>query len=1118
MYRVDFGGETSPEVDAQNSAMLIAKEKVAVNVQVKWPASPYSTAALWLALVAGCISMPTVSFGQESSSRKAVAIYADAAAFQNNAAYELAIEEWQKLIKQFPKDPLISKAWHYLGVCYIQLDTPDYAKAIGAFTKALDDSKLEVREEALINLCWCLFNRARDAEEGSSAQRRGLEEAKSRFQKFLSQYRDGTYVDQALFYLGEIEYALGNTQRAVGHYRSLLESRALAKSALRPDARYAIAVAYEELNDQSRANREYQAFLRDHGDHRLGAEVRLRLADLKLGENKAFEAEELLSNLVGEQGDMADYALLRLGYALDQQQKWDSAAARYRELLRRYPKSEHARTAALSLGQILYRQGNNSEAIEAFEQVLASKDEQAASAAHWLAVTLMKENKVADAERILESALRWAGKTDSAANLQLDYADALYANPAKLGEARKAYEKVATEFADSPVAPRAAYNAAFGALQEGDYRLARNWAETFLAKYPRDALRVDVAYVAAEALLQEGEHAAAAQAYEKLRAADRQNPAYPLWNLRLGMAHYLDGKYASAIKVLESEFRDFASSNQRAEAKFIIGASHLYQENASTAIRELRESHQSSDSWNSADEVLLLLAEAYQRNSENEAAKSTLEKLLQKYPRTRLKAKVNYKLAQLSAALGQLDAAISKYNAIVSDPDAESFHRFANYGVVWCQMQREEYNAALSRLGLILNSGLQDSISSEAKLAEGICLRKLGRLDEAERSLETYLRMGIRNEALANGLYELGLTLTEKGEKAAANRVFERIRDEVPSYPEMDKVLYEIGWNLEESSTDGLANKYFRLIVDQYPNSEFAGEATYMLGQKEYEDEDYERAATTYTSVLKKTADPELLEKSQYKLGWSFYQMQRFPEAASKFRTQAENFPRGLLVVDALFMLAECDFKQDRFSEALQGYQQARQALESSSESAASDQVRVLIYLHAAQCLREAKRWAECEQWLNVVLSRYSDSPYRPTAVYELGFCKQKQGRLDEALKLYADVADNYRNEVAARSRFMMGEVQFERKEYLKAIPEFQRVMYGFGGDRAPEGIKNWQVRSAFEAARCSEVLIANLRGEGREKVKDSAQEFYLYIVEKHAAHELASKAQTRLGELKRLR
>lgn len=59
----------------------------------------------------------------------------------------------------------------------------------------------------------------------------------------------------------------------------------------------------------------------------------------------------------------------------------------------------------------------------------------------------------------------------------------------------------------------------------------------------------------------------------------------------------------------------------------------------------------------------------------------------------------------------------------------------------------------------------------------------------------------------------------------------------------------------------------------------------------------------------------------------------------------------------------------------------------------------------------------------------------------------------------------------------MMGEVYFSQCDFAKAIPEFQRVMYGFGGDKAPEDMKNWQAKNAFEAMRCSEVLIEKPAG-----------------------------------------
>ena len=100
---------------------------------------------------------PATSKADQASSRKAVGYYADAANFQNNGAFPLAIDEWKKLLKEFPKDPLASKSWHYLGVCYMQLEKPDYESAEKAFAEALKDAKLDVREESLLQLNWCLF-------------------------------------------------------------------------------------------------------------------------------------------------------------------------------------------------------------------------------------------------------------------------------------------------------------------------------------------------------------------------------------------------------------------------------------------------------------------------------------------------------------------------------------------------------------------------------------------------------------------------------------------------------------------------------------------------------------------------------------------------------------------------------------------------------------------------------------------------------------------------------------------------------------------------------------------------------------------------------------------------
>ncbi len=97
---------------------------------------------------------------QERRAERAREMFADAANAQNNGAYDLAVEQWNKMIAEFPDNPLASSARHFLGVCYQEKDPPEYSKAIEAFRAALKDPNLKEREESLIHLGCTLFQTA----------------------------------------------------------------------------------------------------------------------------------------------------------------------------------------------------------------------------------------------------------------------------------------------------------------------------------------------------------------------------------------------------------------------------------------------------------------------------------------------------------------------------------------------------------------------------------------------------------------------------------------------------------------------------------------------------------------------------------------------------------------------------------------------------------------------------------------------------------------------------------------------------------------------------------------------------------------------------------------------
>jgi tetratricopeptide (TPR) repeat protein len=95
----------------------------------------------------------------QDSSAEAKTAYADAANFQNNGAFDLAVEEWEKFLKDFPKDPLAPKARHYLGVCLMQ--QKKYPEAVAAFDAVQKENpKFELLEDTLLNLGWSQYQLA----------------------------------------------------------------------------------------------------------------------------------------------------------------------------------------------------------------------------------------------------------------------------------------------------------------------------------------------------------------------------------------------------------------------------------------------------------------------------------------------------------------------------------------------------------------------------------------------------------------------------------------------------------------------------------------------------------------------------------------------------------------------------------------------------------------------------------------------------------------------------------------------------------------------------------------------------------------------------------------------
>lgn len=1054
-----------------------------------------------------------------ASDNEALTIYGDAANFQNNRAFDLAIAEWKKLLEKFPKDPIVPKAQHYLGLCYMEKDVPDYAAAIAVLEPAARDAQSEVRQESIINLGFCNYALAREKEGNPEEQSKYFKRCRDVMSILVKLYPESDFTDQAYFYAGESEYALGARDQAIAWYKKLITTAELKASSYRADAMYSMGVCYEELKQLGVAIDTYDQLLKEFAAYRLADEVKLRKADLLVQQQNLPAAEAIYAELAAKKEfGNAEYAFYRQAYCLAQQNRHEEAATLYEQFADRYPSSQLVNSALLAAGQSWFRSPKKERADKSFEKLLAKKDAQAAEAAHWLSLSATQQRNFERAEQLAREALTWNPAPVTAALLKMDLADALFEQPGKAQESWKIYSDIVQADPNSEVAARATYNLAFASLQSQQYDNALQWVDRFLQNYQQDPLRPDVAYIGAEAALLKGDADNAIARYSKLLDEFKENPARNLWVLRLNRARNLAGQFDKVISALAPQVDRLPSGVLQAEAYFIVGSSYFFMNQAEPAQKQLEASLQKDAKWTQADEVLLLLAQVLSQQGKVQDSVKVLQRLIDEFPNSPLRSNAEFRIAQISAAEGDFGEALERYRkALEAKPDPK-LAGFAAYGKAWSLLQQQKYPEAIAEFDAIIAKNENPTVVNEAKLARGIALRQSGKLDEAIVALTEFLKGNPEGERLGHGLYELGLAQTQAKQYAQAAESFNKIRQDLPNYVAMDKVLYELGWALKSQQKDDQAIVAFAELLDKAKASPLAAEANYHLAQVDYAKGAFDKASGRYRQAIESAKEDSLKQKAIYKLGWSLYQLNDFKAASEQFALLAKNYANSSMKIPALFMSGECLFKQEKFSEALEFYKQARQDLDGLQDrKSIPTQVQVLTYLHGAQCLREAKNWNEMQQWLQVIMDRYSDSNYLAQTIYELAFCYQNQNKTAEAVKAYSDVAEKYRSEVAARARFMLGELYFGQRDFTKAIPEFQRVMYGYGGESAPPEIKNWQARSAFEAGRCSEVLIADLSGEKRTRAIKIASDFYQYVLDKHPQHELNEQAKARLAALKQL-
>ena len=137
----------------------------------------------------------------------------------------------------------------------------------------------------------------------------------------------------------------------------------------------------------------------------------------------------------------------------------------------------------------------------------------------------------------------------------------------------------------------------------------------------------------------------------------------------------------------------------------------------------------------------------------------------------------------------------------------------------------------------------------------------------------------------------------------------------------------------------------------------------------------------------------------------------------------------------------------------------------------ASPRSNELRQLHAGQSALQIQAYEQALEWLTALYQQQPASTLKWQARFEMAQAWRHLQKIQLSQDAFREVADQSRDTTGARARFMLGELLFGENKFLAALTEFQKLIYGYGGEQAPAATREWQYKGALEAGRCAATL-----------------------------------------------
>ncbi len=934
--------------------------------------------------------------------------YAVAASHYAAKRWQLAVDEFQKLVDEFPEHDKAGAAAFFQGESLVQLGKLDEARR--RFLEFLSKSPNDrYAKQALFRAAEASYLLG-DAD--AAAEQLG---------RFRAQYAQDKLNSYVLTYLGELALRGDDARKAESLFREALER--YPQSRMRHDCRWGLARSAEKQGRNDEAIENYRQ-LAAQRDSTLADDAALALATLKFSTGKYLEAAKAYEKFAKHHATspLLPKARLGHGWARFQLAEYDRAQSIFQSLVGADSMVEVE--ASYWLGLTKKARGDWAGAIATFEPLAArtAKHDLGPAVLFHLADAQLSSGKASDAGRqFAEVISRWP---------RSDWVD-----DSLLGQLR--------------VAQTADDHAAID-------RLAAEMNERFAAS----ALCRDAQRIRGRSLLIRKDYPRAASMFEAL-ASSVEGGATSLADKHfLALCHQGEGRHAEALVLLETVLKSNDAAlvaDAQATAAMSLVALERYTEAIPHLEAYLAAAHESHGAANARAQLAVCAAKA----GKFPQARQAYAALITKFAKHEVVGPTTQHLAELAYAAGERQWAEELFAALAKMGQSDEATARAISGMAWSQFKNEQHEAAAATFERLLNEFANSAPAAEAARVSGTIFERLDRPTDALAMYQRVIDQYSASKELPAAMLAAARLSAKQGDNQRAAELYARREAEFTDAPEADAALYESAWVLRNLQRMEASDEAFARLRSRFPQSNYWPDATYRLAERAFQASDHQRAETLLDELATRP-DAPVREHALYLEAQIAAAGRRWSEVAPPLERMLAEYPETQLKPFAQYWLAETLYQQQNFAEASERFAKLAEAWNERTDTWAAR-----VTLRRAQVLGQQEQWQAAKEIAAAIEGRFPDFEQHYEADYLLGRCLAAEADFEGARKAYDRAIRSQlgaKTETAAMAQWMIGESYFHQKNYDAAMREYLRleILYAY---------PQWQSLALLQAGKCAELL-----------------------------------------------